>query len=168
MYSPSRGWDMDNDNRIELEPVSSSSIHAVGYDAARLLLAVQFKNGDVFQYANITEGLAEAFVTSESLGRFYASRIKGQFSAAKLTGLCSKCGAGGYLGDACSDCGCATYSEPPRPVLHLVSYDTPKSGRLFLTVAGERVTKRELARTVEGVTCGECLAAQQSINEMSF
>lgn len=100
---------------IPSEPVESSNIAALGYDGVRRVLAITFKSGDIFHYADVEQDLALALYAAESIGTFYTRHIKGKFTGAKMTGRCPNCGNGpGVLGLTCDDCGTATYAETAR------------------------------------------------------
>lgn len=115
---------------IPQHPVKSSHVKAVGYDAEREVLAVTFKDGHVWHYANITYPFAESFFNSESKGRFYAQQIRGKFPAEKMTGPCPKCGAIGIITNRCEDCGCADYEPDPRAFVEAKDGSrTPIGGR---------------------------------------
>jgi len=58
------------------QPVTSSSIASVGYDASKLILEIEFRNGRVYQYFNVHEFLYQEFMSAESKGRFFNSNIK--------------------------------------------------------------------------------------------
>jgi len=103
--------------KIPMLPVESSNIAAVGHDAERKLLAVRFRSGSIFHYANIEPELHERFLSAESLGQFFGTQIRGKFPGAKMTGDCPKCGAkNGWVGETCADCGCAEYVDTPKAV----------------------------------------------------
>ena len=99
-------------DHIPLEPVESSNL--AGYGWAAGTLAVQFKNGRVFEYTDCPLELALEFGAAESKGRFYAANIRGKLSGAPVTGPCPRCGDEGYLGDICQDCGTANYTAEKR------------------------------------------------------
>ncbi|CBJ38289.1 conserved protein of unknown function [Ralstonia solanacearum CMR15] len=66
---------------INMQPVESSQIHAIGHDAATNTLAIRFKNwkGEVtslYHYQNFTAEDFEAFRTAESIGRHFGAFIK--------------------------------------------------------------------------------------------
>lgn len=69
---------------MERKPVESSQVASIGYDAAARLLEVEFKNSGVYQYKEVPQDLAEAFVRSDSIGRFLAQHIKGRFEHQKV------------------------------------------------------------------------------------
>lgn len=66
---------------IQLTPVESSQIHAVGFDPITGTLAIQFKShggpGGVYHYANWTQEKHDAFLGAESLGKHFGQHIKG-------------------------------------------------------------------------------------------
>lgn len=96
---------------IPLEPCTSSSLTAYGYDPDTSTLAVQFKNGHEFHYANVPAKLYAAMQQAPSKGKFYGAEIRGHFTAEKVTGACV-CGDIGYLGETCHDCGASQYRRP--------------------------------------------------------
>lgn len=65
---------------IELTPVESSQIHAIGYDEAQRKLAVQFKGktgpGSLYHYDNVPPELHQEFMAADSKGRFFKEKIK--------------------------------------------------------------------------------------------
>lgn len=99
---------------IPQEAIDSSNLRAIGYDRDRHVLAVTFKSGDIFHYADISPELALDFYAAESRGRFYAQQIRGKFTGQKMTGPCESCGDKGRIGMTCTDCGCGVYVDAPR------------------------------------------------------
>ncbi len=63
---------------IELQPVESSQVEAIGYDEATQTLAVQFKRGAraIYHYPGVTLSTFEAFRDAESIGSFFTANIK--------------------------------------------------------------------------------------------
>lgn len=65
---------------IELHPVKSSQIHAIGYDAETKTLAVQFlskgKPGAVYHYFDVKPEVYAAFEASDSKGKYFSQWIK--------------------------------------------------------------------------------------------
>src|SRR3954468_3402878 len=100
--------------KIPLEPVVSSSLAAMGYNDAKEILALQFRNGVIYHYAPVPAELFGDFCRAGSLGQFYAMYIKGKIPGAKMTGHCPKCGIQDWIGDLCPDCGCAEIAEDAR------------------------------------------------------
>lgn len=99
--------------RIDLEPITSSNLAAIGYDPQKNILAIEFKGGDVFHYAGISLEMALDFYSAPSRGSFYAKNIRGKFEGALMTGRCPACGSIGRVGERCDDCG--TMDIAPRP-----------------------------------------------------
>lgn len=63
---------------IELKPVESSQIKAIGYDAETHTLAVAFKYGvgAIYHYPEVQAETHEQFVNAESIGQFFGKHIK--------------------------------------------------------------------------------------------
>jgi len=97
--------------RIPAFPVSSSNIHAIGFDDEKKILAVEFKSGGIYHYAGVEPDLALDLVNAESVGRFYSQNIKGKFQGQKMTGPCENCGVNGRIGETCLDCGTAKHVD---------------------------------------------------------
>jgi len=67
---------------VELAPVKSSNLAAVGYDAAAKELHVQFKGKDgtvskTYIHANVTPDQHAEFMKAESAGSHYAAKFRG-------------------------------------------------------------------------------------------
>ena len=71
-------------NRIALQDVASSQIHAIGHDAETNTLAIRFTRGgfanpapgSLYHYQNFTAQDFEAFKGAESIGRHFGQHIK--------------------------------------------------------------------------------------------
>lgn len=65
---------------ITLCPCDSGLIHAHGFDPATGTLALQFKSkggpGSIYYYANCTQDMYDELCAAESIGKFFAQRIK--------------------------------------------------------------------------------------------
>lgn len=63
---------------IELHPVTSSQVKAVGYDAQTKTLAVQFVHGvgAIYHYPNVQPDTHKAFVEAKSIGAFFGKHLK--------------------------------------------------------------------------------------------
>ena len=68
-------------NRI---PVASSNVASIGYDPTTQTLEVEFNNGTIYQYFDIPQSAYEAFMNSDSKGRFLNLNIKGVYRYARL------------------------------------------------------------------------------------
>ncbi len=58
------------------EQVSSTNIVSAGYDASSETLEIEFKDGAVYQYFNVSEALYEQFLQAPSKGQFFNVYIK--------------------------------------------------------------------------------------------
>jgi uncharacterized membrane protein len=67
---------------MQLTPVKSSNLAAVGYDAIEQVLHIQFKgNETVYQKHGVPLEVYEAMMTADSIGSYYARNIKNHYSA---------------------------------------------------------------------------------------
>jgi len=70
---------------MQRNPVTSSQIASIGYDAATKTLEIEFKNfkpgwsGSVYQYTDVPPEVHAALVGGESVGRAFKSTIKGVY-----------------------------------------------------------------------------------------
>lgn len=61
--------------------VESSMISSIGYDQNSSTLEIEFKsNGAVWQYYDFPESIFHEFSNSGSIGKFFLTYIKGQYS----------------------------------------------------------------------------------------
>jgi len=63
---------------IELQPVQSNQVRAIGYDAETKTLAVTFNRGAgaIYHHPNVERETFEAFMKAESHGKFHGQHIK--------------------------------------------------------------------------------------------
>jgi hypothetical protein len=61
---------------MQLQPVNSSQINAIGYAAATKTLQIEFKGGSLYEYANVPPDLFEEFAKAPSIGSFFYKNIK--------------------------------------------------------------------------------------------
>lgn len=61
---------------ITLNPVKSSQIAAIGYDAGTKELRVKFHNGGVYSYSAVPAEVHEKLVGAESIGKAFGSLIR--------------------------------------------------------------------------------------------
>lgn len=60
-------------NRI---PVTSSNVKSVGYDPSNKVLEVEFKNGGIFHYHEITPTQHKELMSASSIGSYLHKNIK--------------------------------------------------------------------------------------------
>ncbi|MER7708687.1 KTSC domain-containing protein [Kitasatospora sp. NPDC097605] len=65
---------------MQLEPVRSSNLRAVGYDESTELLRIEFLGGDLYEYFEVPEGIYRGLMSARSHGRFFSSTIRGKYS----------------------------------------------------------------------------------------
>jgi hypothetical protein len=69
----------------EMEPVESSSVAAIGYDAGARALHVQFRDsGETYVYYGVAPLVFEALRSAKSKGRFVNERVVRRYIARKL------------------------------------------------------------------------------------
>lgn len=61
---------------IEMTPVDSSQIAALGHDPDTKTLAVQFNGGGLYHYDNVDAELFDRFRNADSIGSFFHKNIK--------------------------------------------------------------------------------------------
>lgn len=68
----------------EMKPVESSNIKAIGYDAAKRHLHVQFKSGGHYRYEDVAPHIHADFMAADSKGSHFASNLAGKFVHQKV------------------------------------------------------------------------------------
>ena len=61
---------------MELKPVKSSNIAAIGYDSMDKKLVVKFHNGSVYEYEPVQPETHLALINADSIGGYFAKNIK--------------------------------------------------------------------------------------------
>jgi hypothetical protein len=64
---------------MERIPVSSSNLESVGYDEESGTLEVEFKNGTLYQYFDVPQGVFDGLANADSPGGYLAENIKGVY-----------------------------------------------------------------------------------------
>jgi hypothetical protein len=65
------------------QPVASSTLAAVAYDASTRLLKLRFKGGAEYTYEAVPPETAEALLGASSAGAYFHNNIKGQFKTSR-------------------------------------------------------------------------------------
>ena len=60
-------------------PVTSSNVASVGYDPTTLTLEVEFHNGTVYQYFDVSEAVYQELITAGSVGGYLNHNIKNSY-----------------------------------------------------------------------------------------
>ena len=69
---------------MEMVPVTSSQIAAIGYDPETMIAEVRFVNGSVYRYKGVPMGVTEGIINSESPGRTFSATLKYGFEYEKI------------------------------------------------------------------------------------
>lgn len=69
---------------MKLEPVKSSGVEAVGYDAANKALHVKFKSGGTYAYQNVAPHHAPAIMKAQSVGKYLHQHIYDHHAGTKV------------------------------------------------------------------------------------
>jgi hypothetical protein len=68
---------------MEREPVQSSNLATVGYDPQTEILEIEFQNGMIYQYFNVSPGVYDEFRTASSLGRYFNAMIRNKYPTSR-------------------------------------------------------------------------------------
>lgn len=66
------------------EPVTSSNIASIGYDADSQTLEIEFLNGGVYQYFDVPQHVHQELMNASSQGQYLAQNIKGAYRFSKV------------------------------------------------------------------------------------
>ena len=66
------------------ESVASSNIASIGYDEPSQTLEVEFTNGAIYQYYNVTQTLFEQLIQAGSKGQFLTYQIKNAYPYSRV------------------------------------------------------------------------------------
>lgn len=69
---------------MEREPVTSSNIKSVGYDAGAKVLEVEFSSGGLFRYSDVPATAHAELMAAKSVGSHFAQHIRGNYTASKV------------------------------------------------------------------------------------
>ena len=61
---------------MNLKPLTSATIHSVGYEVATQTLRIVFHSGAVYEYANVPEEVYVGLLRAESHGAYFAAHIR--------------------------------------------------------------------------------------------
>lgn len=68
---------------MERRSVESSNLKSVGYDSAKQILEIEFKDS-VYQYFSVPESVFQNLMSAGSKGSYLHSHVKGKFRYEKL------------------------------------------------------------------------------------
>lgn len=61
---------------MKRQPVSSSNLRSVGYDASSETLEIEFHSGGTYQYSQVPASIYQGLMQAESHGRYFHAHIK--------------------------------------------------------------------------------------------
>jgi hypothetical protein len=68
---------------VDMKPVQSSNISAVGYDDLNQVMHVQFSNGNKYVYFDVPKSDHEAFIGADSIGTHFAKNVRAKYEFQK-------------------------------------------------------------------------------------
>ena len=71
---------------MERQPVKSSNVESVGYNAEENILEIKFRNGGIYQYAGVQPEMYANLLEAESVGRFISHVVRGGRKGVKIEG----------------------------------------------------------------------------------
>lgn len=71
---------------MRMVAVDSSTLAAVGYDAVRKLLRLEFCSGAVYHYVGVSAAVHEALLNARSKGSFFNRSIRGRLPYRQASG----------------------------------------------------------------------------------
>jgi hypothetical protein len=66
------------------EPISSTNIISMGYDASAETLEVEFSSGTVYQYYNVGQAIYDQLMVASSKGQFLNTYIKNAYPYSRV------------------------------------------------------------------------------------
>jgi len=67
-----------------MQPVSSSNIRAVDYDARTSTLTVEFHGGRVYRYSGVPAGVYHGLMSAASHGSYFSDFIKDRYPTVRV------------------------------------------------------------------------------------
>lgn len=65
---------------FNFKPAKSSNVEATAYDQASQTLAVRFKGGKIYHYANVPQEIHTGLGKAESIGKYIGAHVVGKFT----------------------------------------------------------------------------------------
>jgi hypothetical protein len=69
---------------MTLQPVNSSNLAAVGYDAESQTLTVEFRKSGTYEFYDVPESVYQELMSAGSLGEFFSHSIRGRYRYVKV------------------------------------------------------------------------------------
>jgi hypothetical protein len=71
-------------SHIPREPVHSTAIAKVGYSKRRHILEIEFVNGAIYRYLDVSTAVSRNLMSAESKARFYDLNIRGHYRSVRV------------------------------------------------------------------------------------
>ena len=69
---------------MKMQPVSSSTIAAVGYDEDTQTLRVEFNNTGLYEYSKVPKMFYQGLLNADSVGKYFHANIKDVYSFSRV------------------------------------------------------------------------------------
>ena len=69
---------------MQRQPVDSTNLRSVGYEAEQQILEIEFTSGSVYQYFNVPVAVYEALMAASSKDTYHSQWIKYNFRYARI------------------------------------------------------------------------------------
>lgn len=69
---------------MEMTPVNSSHMRAVGYDEPTRTMHIEFQNGDLHEYKQVSPDFHKRMMQSKSVGSFFHQNVKPFFNSRRV------------------------------------------------------------------------------------
>jgi hypothetical protein len=69
---------------MDLKPVKSSNLTAVGYDPATKILEIKFTDGTIHQYAGVPPKEHAKLMSAKSVGYYFFEKIRDHYSSTAM------------------------------------------------------------------------------------
>jgi hypothetical protein len=69
---------------MQRQPVQSTAIRSIGYDAENQTLEIEFLNGRIYRYFGVHEFLHRGFMVADSTGDYFRRRINNRFQCEEI------------------------------------------------------------------------------------
>ena len=69
---------------MERQPVTSSNIASVGYDASSKTLEVEFHSGSLYEYFGVPKEIYDGLMKAESHGSYFHRHIRDKYRYRKI------------------------------------------------------------------------------------
>ncbi len=69
---------------MQRQYVSSSNLSSIGYNALQMVLEIQFKDGAIYQYFDVPQGVYFGLVSAPSHGKYFHANIEHNYRYARV------------------------------------------------------------------------------------